>query len=216
MGRRHIVKILDVPPGGIIPALVVLSAAFLLGGVVGCALAASVGGGGSESLTAYIQEYWAAVQAGLTEPPALLSVVWETVRWPGLAVLLGFTALGFVGIPVLFVVRGFLMSFTISSFIRMFGVAGGGMAFLLFGVTGLFALPTLFVLGVQGLSACYTLACQAVGDGKRGCPYTGAYFLRCGLCAGVLAFCIVIEMAVVPTLLSALSGLFVSSASYIR
>ena len=208
MGRHQIVKIWDVPPGGTLPALVVLSAAFLLGGVAGCALAACVGGGGSESLTTYIQGYWSAAQAGLTEPPALPAVIWETVRWPGLTVLLGFTALGFIGIPVLFAVRGFLLSFTISSFVRMFGMAGGGMAFLLFGITSLFALPALFVLGVQGFSACYTLACQAVGDGKRSRPYTGVYFLRCGLCAGVLAFSILVEVVVVPTLLPALAGLF--------
>ena len=50
--RKRIVRIWDVPAGGILPALVVVSAAFALGGVLGCGLAAQVGGGGGDMLRA--------------------------------------------------------------------------------------------------------------------------------------------------------------------
>ena len=40
-----------------------------------------------------------------------------------LALLLGFTALGLLGLPLLFAVRGFLLAFSIASFVRLFGGA---------------------------------------------------------------------------------------------
>ena len=89
-------------------------------------LAAQVGGGGHDSLAAYIEGYLAAAKSGsVVLSPGLLSVLWESVRWPLFAFLMGFTALGVLGIPTLFAVRGFLLSFAaaggIIAFTPMFG-----------------------------------------------------------------------------------------------
>jgi len=206
MGKRHFARILDVPSSGILPALAVLAVAFLLGGLVGCGLAASVTGGGDDTLAAYIQNYISAAGTGITQPPELLAVVWEVARWPLLTLLLGFTALGVVGIPVLFAVRGFLFSFAVASFIRMFGAVGGGLAFLIFGITGLLAIPVLFVLGVQGLMAAFALVGRTLNQGKRTPVFSRAYFFRCGICIGVLALCVLLDYIAVPALLSAMAG----------
>ena len=104
---------------GLIPVLAVTAACFLLGGLVGCLLASHIGGGGQESLAAYVEGFLRAAQAGEITAPALASLVWDTVRWPLLALLLGFTALGLLGLPLLFVVRGFLLAFSIASFVRI-------------------------------------------------------------------------------------------------
>ena len=146
--RKRIVRIWDVPAGGILPALVVVSAAFALGGVLGCGLAAQVGGGGGDMLHAYVTGYLTAARAGEAAPPHMLSVVWSTIRWPVFAVLMGFTGLGLLGIPVLFSIRGFLLSFAITSFVRMFGGVGGVLGVNL-GVNLLNAL-VLGVLGAPG------------------------------------------------------------------
>ena len=90
---------------GLIPVLAVTAACFLLGGLVGCLLASHIGGGGQESLAAYVEGFLRAAQAGEITAPALASLVWDTVRWPLLALLLGFTALGLLGLPLLFAVR---------------------------------------------------------------------------------------------------------------
>ena len=206
MSKRHFASLLDMRSGGMLPALAVLSCAFLLGGLIGCAVAASVGGGANDSLTAYVQEYLAAAQSGAAQSPALMPLIWEVCRWPILTILLGFTALGVIGIPILFLVRGFLFSFAVASFVRMFGALGGGLAFLLFGVSGLLAIPVLFVLGVQGFLASCALTGRAVHNGKRGPVYDRAYFLRCGICAGILGLCVVLEYAAVPVLISNVAG----------
>ena len=73
---------------GLIPVLAVTAACFLLGGLVGCLLASHIGGGGQESLAAYVEGFLRAAQAGEITAPALASLVWDTVRWPLLALLL--------------------------------------------------------------------------------------------------------------------------------
>ena len=128
---------------GLIPVLAVTAACFLLGGLVGCLLASHIGGGGQESLAAYVEGFLRAAQAGEITAPALASLVWDTVRWPLLALLLGFTALGLLGLPLLFAVRGFLLAFSIASFVRLFGGAGCLLALLVFGVSGALSVPVL-------------------------------------------------------------------------
>lgn len=108
--------------------------------------------------------------------PALASLVWDTVRWPLLALLLGFTALGLLGLPLLFAVRGFLLAFSIASFVRLFGGAGCLLALLVFGVSGALSVPVLFVLGVQGLLAARVLAGRVWGMGKTLRPMGNSIF----------------------------------------
>lgn len=208
--RRPVAGVWDVPSGGVLPALAVAAAFFFLGGLAGCLLASQVGGGGSDSLTLYLKGFLSAAQAGGVSGPALLPLVWETARWPVLALLLGFTALGILGLPLLFGVRGFLLAFSIASFVRMFGGAGGLLAFLVFGVSGVLAVPAFFVLGVQGLVAARSLAGRFLGEGRRNSPYGRAYFLRCGVCAGVLCVCVLLEYLAVPALVAGAAGALLS------
>ena len=183
---------------GLIPVLAVTAACFLLGGLVGCLLASHIGGGGQESLAAYVEGFLRAAQAGEITAPALASLVWDTVRWPLLALLLGFTALGLLGLPLLFAVRGFLLAFSIASFVRLFGGAGCLLALL------------VFVLGVQGLLAARVLAGRVWGDGKTPPPYGKLYFFRCGACAVALCVSLLLDCFVVPGLVSSLAGTFLS------
>ena len=151
-----------------------------------------------------------AAQAGEITAPALASLVWDTVRWPLLALLLGFTALGLLGLPLLFAVRGFLLAFSIASFVRLFGGAGCLLALLVFGVSGALSVPVLFVLGVQGLLPARVLAGRVWGDGKTPPPYGKLYFFRCGACAVALCVSLLLDCFVVPGLVSSLAGTFLS------
>lgn len=209
MKRGRIVPVLDLPWAVWLPALVILSVSFLIGAIAGCLLAGGVAEAENGTLATYVEGYLAAARSGTLTAPHLLSVLWETMRWPLLTVLLAFTALGVIGIPVLFAVRGFLLSFAVASFVRVLGGAGSILAFLLFGLTGLLTVPVLFVLGAQGFTACRILASRLVGERRRtGAPYGRGYFLRCALCFGVLAACVCLEQTVLPALLSVVAGTF--------
>lgn len=206
--RRAVAGIWDVPLEGVNPALMVTAISFLLGGVAGCVLCANVGGGGGESLTSYMEGFLTLAKADGVTPPALLPLLWEVLRWPLITIVLGFTALGVVGIPILFSIRGFLLSFAIASFSRIFGTSGGLMATVVFGVSGLFSIPALFALGVQGFAAARNLAGRALGEGGRSSPFGKAYFLRCGVCAAAFCVCILLEYLAVPAIVSGMAGLF--------
>lgn len=204
--RRAAAGFWDLPPAGLAPALAVSGAAFFLGGLGGCLMASWVTGGGSERLYAYLEGFLAAAGAGAVASPALAPLIWDTLRWPLLAVLLGCSALGVLGLPLLFAVRGFLLSFSIAAFVRMFGNAGCLLAFLVFGVSGCVAVPVLFVLGVQGLaSACRLAAKRQPTEDRRNPGGAKAFLVRCGLCTGALGVCVLLEYLVVPALVAGMA-----------
>lgn len=208
--RRTIVAAWNVPADGIAPALVILSVCLGAGGLTGCLLAARVGGAGETSLHAYLEAFLAAAQGGAVDIPALWGQVSDTLRWPLAALLLGFTALGVLGLPVLFAVRGFLLAFSIASFVRAFGGTGWLLACLVFGIGGALSLPVLFVLGVQSFLSARALAARVRGDGKGRVLWGRDCLIRCAMCGGVLCVCILLERTAVPALLSGAAGVLLN------
>ena len=199
--RKRMVKIWDLSSAEVISALLILSAAFLLGAFAGCALAARVGGGGSDALTSYLEGYMVVASEGEVTPPNWISLFWSTMRWPVLTFILGLSALGLLGIPVLFLMRGFLVSFAIASFFHMLGGPGLLMAAIVFGVSGIISIPVFFVLGVQGFLSAGMMASRLVGDSARGSCLDRTYFARSGICALALCVCVCVEYFAVPALL---------------
>ncbi|WP_338049719.1 hypothetical protein [Pseudoflavonifractor phocaeensis] len=185
---------------GRLTALAVLSLCFLGGGLLGVLSAAGAEEEAAAGLASYLSAFLATAQAGTLSVPGLPAQVWSVIRWPLLVLLLGFSAVGLVGIPAVFGVRGFLLGFSIGSFVRFYGGAGGLLAALVFGVSGCVAVPVLFVLGVQSLLAARTLALRMVEERRRLLPYGRRYWLCCGVCAGGLAVCVLLEWAAVPSL----------------
>lgn len=204
--RRAVGGTWKVPEEQILPALAVLSVSFFVGGMAGCFLSTFVAGEGQESLKAYLDSFLSLAQTGELSAPGMAVQLWDLLRWPLLTLLLGFTALGVLGLPLLFAVRGFLLAFSIAAFVQIFGSAGCLLAFLIFGIGGAISVPALFVLGTQSLTASRKLASRFLGEGKPPSPYGRAYFLRCGGCAAALCVCIFLERFAVPALVSSAAG----------
>ncbi len=123
-------------------SLLILGVCFFLGLLSGLLFASL--GQASPELSAYLQDYFRAMGANGGWRPAIWTVIWDLVRWPLAALVFGFTALGVFCVPALLLARGFLLSYSVSLFLRLFG--GGGLlaALAVFGVTALFVLPVLF------------------------------------------------------------------------
>lgn len=204
--RRAVGGTWNVPEERILPALAVISLSFLLGGLAGCLMSSFVGGPGQESLRNYLEFFLGSAQSGEMCTPGLALQLRDLLRWPVAALLLGFTALGVLGLPLLFAIRGFLLAFSIAAFVQMFGSAGCLIAFLIFGIGGSFSVSALFVLGAQSLAASRRLASRFLGEGKEPSPYGRAYFLRCGGCAAALCVCLFLERFAVPALVSGAAG----------
>lgn len=189
-------------------ALTALSAAFLLGGLLGCLLAALSGGEGAEELGGYLTGYLAlALENRL--PRALWPLLWGQIKYLLAVLVLGLTALGLAGIPILFGLRGFFFSFSAACFCRVFGGRGLLPAFFLFGLPALLWAPALFLSGVSGfLSA---RQCRPPGDGRSAAPPGGAWWCRAGLCVGLGLAAGLLEYWVVPVLLRAAARVILSS-----
>lgn len=194
MGKR-IGKKWDLHSSGTLWALCLC---FVLGGAAGCLFAGAAGGAGAQELSGYLADYLTLAGEGTVLKSFPLSM-WEQLRWLLAAVLLGVTVLGVVGLPVLFVVRGFLFAFSVGCFYRVFGGPGLYPAFFLFGLPALLWAPALFLTGGQGLS-------WALGVLRRGEPRGGigtAFWARAALALILTVLCGMLEYLSVPVLLGA-------------
>lgn len=153
--------------------------------------------GENPALLEYLNRYFQMAGQGNGVDPSLWSSVWDLVRWPLAAFLLGSTAFGIVGVPVLLGVRGFLLSFAAATFVRLFGLPGMAVSLAAFGVTALVAVPVLFAVSADAFR-------QAQGrlSGER--PPTWCQRLQAfPPCAGLLVLAVALQQTVMPALLCA-------------
>lgn len=186
-----------VPNWDWLTGLALLAACFLIGTLAGFAF--SCIGGESGQLREYLLRYLQSSGGGGVFDPSLLSVIWETVRWPLLVFALGFTALGAVGIPLALVVRAFLLSYAVTTFARMFGLGGMAASMAAFGVTSLLSVPVLFVIANSAFQ-CSLSRLSAV------MPPAVPWHERLALlapCGGILALAAALQWTVMPSLLTA-------------
>ena len=188
----------------------VVSTCFFLGGLLGILTVNLASGGGEEALHQYIEGFIAAVKEQRIQAPGLFMTGLSVLRWPLLSLLFSFFAVGAIGIPILFFVRGFLFSFCVAAFIRVMGYSGVLPCMILIGAKSLLTIPVLFVLGVQGIA--FAAERQEKGRLRAGkCYYfsgSSAFLLPNLVCLMALLLAILWEAAVVPVLLSGARGLF--------
>lgn len=196
MGKR-IGRKWDLLPEGS-GALWLLGACFVLGGVAGCLFAGCTDGAGAQALSSYLADYLRLAGEG-TVLRSFPKVIWEQLRYFLVAVLLGVTILGVIGLPILFAVRGFLFAFCVGCFFRVFGSPGLFPAFFLFGLPALLWTPALFLTGSQGFS----WALDAVRRGDRRGGAGTAFWARAVMSLLLIVLCGLLEYLSVPVMLRA-------------
>ena len=184
------------------PALIVTAIFFAFGGLLGGLGSVWSAGSGMDAMSGYLEEFLATAQRGALREPAFWVLVWRAIRWPLAAFLLGFTALGVFGLPVLAAVRSFFLSFSVAAFAQAYGGRGLMTAFLLLGIPALVYVPAFFLLTVQSFSAACSLAGRTAGQGRRELPYHRDYFFRCGLCGAAVCLGVFLEQYLVPALVT--------------
>lgn len=202
--RRAVAGIWGTPAAKGRVALAVTVTFFILGSFLGCISAFHAAGAADDALSGYLSRFLQNARDGALSSPALATQLWQVLRWPLGAFLLGFTALGVFGIPVLAGARAFFLAFSVASFTRVYGQAGLAMAFLLLGLTSLVAVPAFFVLSTQSLQAACALAGRSGGTGRL--PYDKRYFLCCGGCAAAFCVCFLLERFFLAALVSGAAG----------
>lgn len=203
MGRRKKWKVSLL--SGQAAALLLLSILFFVGSAAGCVAARWIDDP-SGALVAYVRGYVDLI-AETGGVPHVWNILWETARFPLIVAALSLTALGVVGLPILFTVRGFLLCYAVSVFYRMLGPSGLLPGFFLFGLSALIWMPILFLLGVRGLLGAYGLLRRTMGDGRYPLRYDGSYLVCCGIAVVAVLLCTGVECFAVPALLKGVSGI---------
>lgn len=158
--------------------------------------------GDSPELLDHLLAYFQAAGQGSGIEPSLWSSIWDLVRWPLAAFLLGSTALGVVGIPLLLGARGFFLAYSASAFSRMFGLPGMAASLAAFGITAVVAVPVLFVVSAdafrQSLSRSF---------GER--PFAWDQRVQAlSPCAGLLVLAVALQQTLMPALFTAVCSRF--------
>lgn len=179
-------------------ALAILAVSFLMGGGGGCLFIALSGDGGIDELCAYLTGYLE-LAAENQLPRGLWAVLWGQLKYLLAAAVLGLTALGVIGLPVLFCVRGFFLSFPAACFLRVFGGRGLLPAFALFGLPALLWAPALFLLGTSSFCSSRRLLGRTLGEG--GGSLFPVNWYQAGVCLCLSLTAGLLEFWVVPVLL---------------
>ena len=177
-------------------SVVILAAAFSLGMLIGFLFGALIPAG--EGLSEYLAGYFSSVGQGSLSL-SFLSVAWELLRWILFAFVLSFSRLGLIGLPVLLLARGFMLSHAVSVFVRTLGGCGLWMALAVFGVTAVLVIPALFALCCDGHSALRQ---------HNAASFSAERMMLWSVCAGFLATAIAVQWTLTPIVVSALSKRF--------
>ncbi|MDR1117468.1 MAG: hypothetical protein LBL09_04400 [Oscillospiraceae bacterium] len=175
-------------------AAMLLASFFIVGALIGCLLAAY--GGDGEALIASAGEYSAVGQ------PAMFEVMYNTFKYPVIVFFFGFSAFGALLIPITIGVRGFFLSFAVTTFARLYGGSGLAFAFCVFGVQCLFVFPCLMLFAAQGFLTSGMLFSVTRGVGKKisGQMLDSGYFARTFICIAALLLCALMEKLITPGL----------------
>lgn len=144
----------------------------------------------SGSLSAYLQNYFSVIADNDAFSVNLWLTVWEIVRWPLLAVILGMTRINFIALPALLFVRAFLLSHAITVFSVLFGRNGFLVSLLVFGITALLVIPVCFVICCDNLQ-------------KNGFALSRERLPVYLVCTGLLALATAMQQSLIPSLISA-------------
>ena len=190
--RKNVLKILDLPSSSINAALIIMSIVFFAGGVAGCIFSHRANAEGQTALSGYLDGFLRAILSGELIKPAFISLWWKAIRWPLFAFFLGLTPVGLVGIPILVLMRSFLLSFSVASFFEILGAKGLLFAFSALGITGLAYIPILFLCGIRGFLNSGSIVGRITGENRHGVDLNRSYFLCCTIGFVILsAFCFV-------------------------
>lgn len=203
-GRRG-----DGPAFGRLPALIFLTACFGLGLLAGCLFASYLGADAGSHLLSYLNGYFSLLEEGTVTAPSFPAVLWEVFRWPFAAGILGLTAFGTLAVPALFCVRGFLLSYTVSVFLLLFGSEGLPLALAVFGISAVLSVTGLFLVGIDAFEWGKTLVAGTGREGKDKAPLRRRLIYHAAATVCWLTVGAVVQYWLSPVLLKAAAGFVV-------
>lgn len=208
--RKNIIKVWDLPSNGGTSALIIISVVFFVGCIAGCIFAGWANSEDAAALSYYLDGFVNVVLSGETSKPAFVFLLWKAVRWPLFALFLGLTPIGLICIPVLVLIRSFILSFSVASFFEVLGIKGLIFAFSVLGISGLIYVPILFLFGIGGFLNSASIAGRFAGEGRQSLGTKQSNFLFCCICFIIIIICCLIEYSVGTVILKSTAEMLFS------
>ena len=180
------------------PRIFFLALFFSTGVISGHFFAGRVPVSTGQELEAYFRQYLLLVSD--FSGKAVVSTFFLYMRYPLLAVLLGFSSAGMVLIPCLTFAFGFFLSFSVSCFAAAFGSSGILLAFAALGIRCIVTLPCFLILAEPAWEHAAGLAALSFGRGRRKSPVVlgRIFWARTVVCLIVLLLGVCTDLMVVP------------------
>ncbi len=175
--------------------------AFALGGLAGVVLAAWLARHGELALTWLLPGFSQGLDAS---QPTFSTLLWDAARWPLMALLLGFTALGGWMLPLLFAARGFTLGYCVAGLTAALQADGLLLSAVVFGLTGLVTVPIFFGLGIQSALAARQIRGRLFAAPWDSSLYPPSFWAKTLLGLGGVFLCAFLESALFPALLQGL------------
>ena len=175
---------------------------FVLGGVLGSLMVSLIAGQAAQELESFLRDYLSAAQAGEIQARFWAHAVGAGALFDR-AVHPGGHRAGGGRDPVLFLARGFLFSFSVAAFCRIFGPVDWRARFSCLVCRPFCGLRCCFWRDCQCLEGAYALLCRVLGDGRAPLPQGSAYWGKLALYGLGLVVCVTLECMAAPVLLKA-------------
>ena len=181
--------------------LLFLALFFLIGVILGQVLAAQLPTSIGIELDRYLRHFL--VLEELISTQTVFASLALYLRYPLLAFLLGFTAVGVLLLPCTAAAFGFFLSFSVSCFTVAFGNDGILVALAVSGIRCGITLPCFLALGASSWKTSAGLANLSFGKGRRLTPvmYGRVCWVRFAVCTAALVLGMCVDLFVSPWLL---------------
>lgn len=173
--RETSVRIWSLPLSPVALPWLLLPLSFLLGGISGHL----VSGVGFDHLSTMLQGYSVNFLPQGSVEFNFPNLLWRCLEPLLLTLVLSFSALGVLGLPILLGIQGFRTGYAISGLSRAWGLSGLGTAALWIGVEDLILLALLLAIAMPGWSRAWELATQTRLNRKLPAGYRQRCCLFC-------------------------------------
>ena len=187
-------------------SVIVLGCSFFLGCLLGIFFVTELDTRTAKELSEFLADYFELTKGGAISR-SVPRILWNHGRWVILCTVAGFSATGIVFLPVLTCFRGFLLSFSISCFAYLFGRAGMVPAIVLFGLSAMLWLPSIYILAAAAME-CSAGRIAARQEKVRPIAVPVRKFRKALLLSVlILVVCVCVECWIVPLLLPFAAGI---------
>ncbi len=178
-----------------------LSAMFLCGVCAGCITVSYITGDSANVLNEYIKKEILVSASDITGKELFLKSAVSLCKYPIVIFLLGYTAFGIAFIPAILILRGYFISFCVTSVIRALGYKGIPTALSLYGFQALLSIPCILIIATKAMRASQAFfSFTREGKERRLSPVPDGYLTCFLLCIACLTVCAAVEALLLPRL----------------